>query len=227
MAINTNNPSVASFQAKYKYKVGGSFDITLSKIGGALKDSLNFSVLKSSRIKETGLLNALKSSALSEGEVNKATAQAKMGFARDAYRLYKKERTEDDATMTAKQSVRALNYSLKELSEATTAYIKARVAGTTTAAEDAKFLADTRLIYNNAYTTAVTLKAPLRQEGEYFSLDLVKSRQYLDKLEADIAVLRAPPVAAAPAVETEPADPATDSPDVVPAEEAHALDVQA
>ncbi|MCC7035843.1 MAG: hypothetical protein IT560_00895 [Alphaproteobacteria bacterium] len=229
MAINTNNPAVAAFQAKYKYKVGGSFDITLSKIGGAIPDAMQFGFLKSARIKETGLLSALKSSALSDGEKSKASAEAKLAFTRDAYRLYKNERNSDDTKMTAKQSVRALSYSVKELASATADYVKAYNDGAPiTAAEKAKFISDTRLILNNAKTFTVVLKPELRKEGEYFSLDLLKAKQYIEKITADITALQHPPVINAAAPADDGADTTGDSPDVVPlSDEGQTLDIEA
>lgn len=229
MAINTNNPAVAAFQAKYKYKVGGSFDITLSKIGGALPDTMQYGFLKSARVKEVGLLNALKSSALSDGEKSKASAEAKLAFTRDAYRLYKNERNSDDTKMTAKQSVRALSYSVKELASATADYVKAYNDGAPiTAAEKAKFISDTRLILNNAKTFTIVLKPELRKEGEYFSLDLLKAKQYIEKITADIAALQAPPVPNASAPAEDPEDTTGDPSDVVPvSEEGQSLDIEA
>lgn len=228
MAINTNNPAVAAFQAKYKYKVGGSFDITLSKIGGAIPDAMQFGFLKSARVKEVGLLNALKSSALSDAEKNKASAEAKLAFTRDAYRLYKNERSADDTKMTAKQSVRALSYSVKELASATADYVKAYNAGAITATEKAKFISDTRLILNNAKSFTIILKPELRKEGEYFSLDLLKAKQYIEKITADIAALQAPPVQDAVAAGDDPEDTTGDPSDVVPvADEGQTLDIEA
>ncbi len=229
MAINTNNPKVAAFQASYKYKVGGSYDITLSKIGGAIPDAMQFSFLKTARVKEVGLLNALKSSALSDGEKNKASAEAKLAFTRDAYRLYKNERNSDDTKMTAKQSVRALTYSVKELASATADYVKAYNDGALTATEKAKFISDTRLILNNAKTFTIVLKPELRKEGEYFSLDLLKAKQYIEQITADIAKLQAPPVPNASATPADdPEDTTGDPSDVVPVSaEGQALDIEA
>lgn len=224
MSINTNNPDVSSFQAKYKYKIAGEYDVTLSKLGGAVTKTLDYGVLKTARIKEVGLLNALKSSSLSDSEKSLATADAKMAFARDGYRLYKKERLDPDTKMTAKQSVRALNYSLKELTDAAAEYIKARNAGLTTPAQDAKFIADTKLIYNDAKSVAVTLKVGLRQAGEYFSLDLTQAKENLKKIAASLAAIGAPVAAPAP---DEADTTAQDSPDTVAAEPVHTLDVQA
>jgi hypothetical protein len=229
MAINTNNPAVAAFQAKYKYKVGGSFDITLSKIGGAIPDAQQYGFLKNARIKEAGLLSALKSSALSDGEKSKASAEAKLAFTRDAYRLYKNERQSEDTAMTAKQSVRALSYSMKELASATADYVKAYNSGVEmTATEKAKFISETRMLMLNAKTFTVVLKPELRKEGEYFSLDLLKAKQYIENITADIAALQRPPVinAAAPADSGD--DTTGDSPDVVPvSDEGQTLDIQA
>lgn len=229
MAINTTNPKVAAFQASYKYKVAGSFDIALSKIGGAIPDPMEFGFLKTARVKEIGLLNALKSSALSEGEKSKASAEAKLAFTRDAYRLYKNERNSDDTKMTAKQSVRALSYSVKELASATADYVKAYNEGATiTAAEKAKFISDTRLILNNAKTFTVILKPELRQEGEYFSLDLLKAKQYIDKITADIAALQAPPVPNAVPPSEDPEDTTGDPSNVVPvSEDGQTVDIEA
>ncbi len=229
MSINTNNPAVATFLAKYKYKVGGSYDITLAKIGGAVPDDQQYGFLKSARIKETGLLSALKSAALSDGEKSKASAEAKLAFTQNAYRLYKNERQADDTTLTAKQSVRALSYSLKELASATADYVKAYNSGTPiTAEEKAKFISNTRLILNNAKTFTIILKPELRKEGEYFSLDLLKAKQYVEKITADIAALHAPPVTTATAPADDPEDTTGDSPDVVPVStEGQTLDVEA
>ncbi|MDF3024244.1 MAG: hypothetical protein K0R10_1605 [Alphaproteobacteria bacterium] len=229
MSINTTNPKVAAFQAQYKYKVGGSFDITLSKIGGAIPDAMQYGFLKSARVKEVGLLNALKSSALSDGEKSKASAEAKLAFTRDAYRLYKNERNSDDTKMTAKQSVRALSYSLKELASATADYVKAYNSGVEmTTTEKAKFISDTRLILNNAKTFTVVLKPELRKEGEYFSLDLLKAKQYAEQITAHIAALQAPPVPNATAPAADPEDTTGDPADVVPvSDEGQTLDIEA
>lgn len=229
MSINTTNPKVAAFQASYKYKVGGSYDITLSKIGGAIPDAMQYGFLKNARVKEVGLLNALKSSALSDGEKSKASAEAKLAFTRDAYRLYKNERNSDDTKMTAKQSVRALSYSVKELASATADYVKAYNDGAPiTAAEKAKFISDTRLILNNAKTFSIVLKPELRKEGEYFSLELVKAKQFIEKITADIAALQLPPVPPAAAPAESPEDTTGDPSDVVPvAEDGQALDIEA
>ncbi len=229
MSINTNNPAVAAFQAKYKYKVGGIYDITLAKIGGAIPDSQQYGFLKGARVKEAGLLNALKSAALSDGEKSKASAEAKLAFTRDAYRLYKNERQSDDTKLTAKQSVRALSYSLKELASATDDYVKAYNSGTPiTAEQKAKFISDTHLILNNAKTFTIILKPELRKEAEYFSLDLLKAKQYVAKITADIAALQAPPVTTATAPADDPEGTTGDSPDVVPvSEEGQALDIEA
>lgn len=229
MAINTNNPAVAAFQAKYKYKVGGSFDLTLSKIGGAIPDTMQYGFLKSARIKEVGLLNALQGSALSTAEKSKASAEAKLAFTRDAYRLYKNERQSEDTTMTAKQSIRALSYSMKELASATADYVKAYNAGAEmTTQERLKFISDTRLLLNNAKTFAVVLKPELRKEGEYFSLDLYQAKQYIEKIIADIAALQRPPVTNVAAPADGSGDTTGDSPDVVPvADEGQTLDIEA
>ncbi len=228
MSVNTTNPAVAAFQAKYKYKVGGSYDITLSKIGGAISDAMQFGFLKTARVKEVGLLNALKSSALSDGEKNKASAEAKLAFTRDAYRLYKNERNSDDTKMTAKQSVRALSYSVKELASATADYVKAYNDGAITATEKAKFISEARLILNNAKTFTVVLKPELRKEGEYFSLELLKAKQYIEQITASIAALQAPPVQNAAAPAADAADTTGDPSDVVPvSDEGQTLDVEA
>lgn len=230
MAINTNNPAVAAFQAKYKYKVGGSFDLALSKIGGAIPDAMQYGFLKSARIKEVGLLNALKGSALSDAEKNKASAEAKLAFTRDAYRLYKNERQSDDTKMTAKQSVRALSYSLKELASATADYVKAYNAGAEmTTQERQKFISDARLILTNAKTFTIILKPELRKEGEYFSLDLYQAKQYVEKITADIAALQRAPVPPADAsAGGDTTDTTGDSPDVVPvSDEGQTLDIEA
>lgn len=186
--------SLSSFQAKYKYKIAGETDLLLSRVGVVVKDKLLFNTLKNSRTREVVALNNIEASTtLTDAQKDKAAAEARLAFARDATRIFKTSRSEGKST--AKTQVNAVAGILKDLSTAVTEYNAARNASETTAAEDAAFSASVKTLHASFKGLALTLKGLLRNEGQFYNVNMVQTRKYLDQIQAGLDALDAPPAA--------------------------------
>lgn len=191
--------SLTSFQAKYKYKIAGETDLVLSRIGVIVKDNLLFNTLKNSRTRETVALNSTENSTtLTDSQKDKASADARLAFARDAHRLIKGSVKEGKST--AKTTINAVSAALKDLSTAVSEYVSARNAGETTAAEDTSFETAVKTMHTSYKNLAIKLKGLLRTEGQYYNVNMEQSRKYLDQIQAGLDSLALPPssTAAAP-----------------------------
>lgn len=186
--------SLSSFQAKYKYKIAGETDLVLSRVGVVVKDKLLFSTLKNSRSREVVALNNIESSTtMTEGQKDKAAAEARLAFARDATRIFKTSRSEGKST--AKTQINAVSAILKDLSTAVTEYNAARNAGETTAGEDTAFANSVKALHTSYKALTLTLKGLLRNEGQFYNVNMEQSRKYLDEIQAGLDALDAPPAA--------------------------------
>lgn len=186
--------SLNSFQAKYKYKIGGETDLLLSRVGIVVKDSLLFQTLKNSRSREVLALNNIEASTtMTDAQKDKAAAEARLSFVRDAARIFKTSRSEGKST--AKTQINAVSAILKDLSTAVGEYNAARNAGETTAAEDTAFANAVRTIHDSFKGLAITLKGLLRNEGQFYNVNMVQSRKYLDEIQDGLDALAAPPAA--------------------------------
>jgi hypothetical protein len=198
--------SLNSFNAKYKYKIAGETDLVLSRVGVVVKDKLLFSTLKSSRSREVTALNNVESSTtLTDAQKDKAAAEARLSFVRDATRIFKTSRSEGKST--AKTQINAVSAILKDLSTAVTEYTSARNAGETTAAEDTAFANSVKTLHTSFKALTLTLKGLLRNEGQFYNVNMQQSLKYLDEIQAGLDALDAPPVAPL----TVPADDASGS----------------
>jgi hypothetical protein len=192
--------SLSSFQAKYKYKIAGETDLVLSRVGIVVKDKLLFTTLKNSRSREVLALNNVESSTtLTDAQKDKATAEARLSFVRDATRIFKTSRSEGKST--AKTQINAVSAILKDLTTAVTEYTSARSAGETTAAEDTAFSNAVKALHTTYKALTLTLKGLLRNEGQFYNVNMEQSRKYLDQIQAGLDALESPPAAplAAPA----------------------------
>ncbi|MEZ0262171.1 MAG: hypothetical protein ACAH80_14280 [Alphaproteobacteria bacterium] len=186
--------SLNSFQAKYKYKIAGETDLVLSRVGIVVKDKLLFSTLKNSRTREIVALNNIESSTtMTDGQKDKAAAEARLAFARDATRLFKTSRSEGKST--AKTQINAVSAIVKDLSTAVSEYNAARNAGETTAAEDTAFANAVKALHTSYKGLVLTLKGLLRNEGQFYNVNMEQTRKYLDEIQAGLDALDAPPVA--------------------------------
>jgi hypothetical protein len=163
-------------------------------VGIVVKDSLLFQTLKNSRSREVLALNNIEASTtMTDSQKDKAAAEARLSFVRDATRIFKTSRSEGKST--AKTQINAVSAILKDLSTAVSEYNSARNAGETTAAEDTAFSTAVKTLHTSFKGLALTLKGLLRNEGQFYNVNMEQTRKYLDEIQAGLDALDAPPVA--------------------------------
>lgn len=218
-ATSAPDTTAAAYKSANRFKIGGKVDLPLTNIGNILsKNDFLFSTLRSARITELGKLNALPTSGLSDAEQSKSSAFARLTFTQTSTRLIKNVKADN----SAKADIAAVNYTLKDLSQAVTDYIKARNGGATTAEDDAKFTSAVTVMASSYSGIISNLHGRLAGEGVAYSLNYNQSKKYLAAINTGLAALAQPPVAAAPAEDAASAGndaPPGDDPSVVPVDD--------
>lgn len=173
--------SFSSFQASYRYKIGGSYNGTFASVARAVANEDVEKRLKSRLTSNTIQIAQIKNSGKDTDTINKEVGQTRLTYLRTAVQELYTARTE---SKNLKDFRSAINSTSKDLETAVNDYLK---SGNRTEAEDAKFKENAEYILRKLNSMYTTIKGRSAAAGTQFDINMYQANRRMDSLRSLLA----------------------------------------
>lgn len=196
----TETFSFSSFQASYRYKIGGAYNSTFANVARAVANEDVEKRLKSRLTANTIQISQIKNSGQDADTINKEVGQTRLNYLRTAAQeLY----TAKGTSPNLKDFRASLNSMSKDLETAVNDYLK---SGTRTAEEDARFKENAEYILSKLNATYTTIKGRSAAAGTQFDINMYQANRRIDSLRSLLSNMPAASTTAAAAAPVEGGD---------------------
>lgn len=170
--------SFSSFQASYRYKIGGTYNASYANVARAVGNEDVEKRLKSRLTSNTIQIANIKNSGADADSINKQVGQTRLTYLRTASQELYNVRSNSESLSGFRAAINSMS---KDLETAINEYTSST---TRTAAEDAKFKENADYILRKLTAMYTTIKGRSAAAGTRFDINMYQANRRIDSLRS-------------------------------------------